>query len=183
VTLKAGTYQLVLSDGDSNLQLETDRFALTRNGTQTVRIWRASSAEPASNRQTALAALRRRVEETCGTDPFASEVIELRQALLAYQRAHYADPEATEVARLMALLPWPADSLRREDIPENELRAAGGGDPTNAPTALVAAFGDSRLKHWVGVYSVAFAPNGTLHSAAARPRANGLRARSDGVLT
>lgn len=41
---------------------------------------------------------------------------------------------------------WPVDLLRREDIPLNELRTAGHGDPANAPKELVAVVGDSRWK-------------------------------------
>ena len=41
---------------------------------------------------------------------------------------------------------WPVDLLRREDIPLNELRTAGHGDPANAPKELVAVIGDSRWK-------------------------------------
>ncbi len=44
--------------------------------------------------------------------------------------------------------PGPFDALRREDIPPDELRDAGGGDPARAPKDLVAVFGDSRLRGW-----------------------------------
>lgn len=55
---------------------------------------------------------------------------------------------------------WPIDSLRRTRIPPYELAGAGGGDPANAPDGLVAILGDSRLKHWDTVHSVAFSPDG-----------------------
>ena len=52
------------------------------------------------------------------------------------------------------------DTLKRADIPPYELAIAGNGDPVQAPKELVAIFGDSRLKHWAGVSSVAFTPDG-----------------------
>jgi len=58
------------------------------------------------------------------------------------------------------LLVNPFDALRREDIPPYELAAAGGGDPNNAPSELVAVLGDSRLRHWRPVTSVAYSPDG-----------------------
>jgi WD40 repeat protein len=56
--------------------------------------------------------------------------------------------------------PSPLDALKREKIPAYELAMAGGGDPKLAPSGLVAVLGDSRLKHWQGVWSVAFHPEG-----------------------
>jgi WD40 repeat protein/serine/threonine protein kinase len=57
-------------------------------------------------------------------------------------------------------LPAPADGLRREQIPPEELAAAGGGDPAKAPPQLVAIFGDSRLNHWNAVTCVTCSPDG-----------------------
>ena len=45
-------------------------------------------------------------------------------------------------------VPAPVDALRREQIPPDELAAAGGGDANRAPPELVAVLGDSRLNHW-----------------------------------
>jgi serine/threonine protein kinase len=52
------------------------------------------------------------------------------------------------------------DDLRREDIPAYELAAAGFGDPSQAPPELVAVRGDSRLRHWHYVSTVAYSPDG-----------------------
>jgi WD40 repeat protein/serine/threonine protein kinase len=52
------------------------------------------------------------------------------------------------------------DTLRRADIPAYELAVAGNGDPAQAPKELVGIFGDSRLKHWAAVRSMAFTPDG-----------------------
>jgi WD40 repeat protein/serine/threonine protein kinase len=52
------------------------------------------------------------------------------------------------------------DTLRRADIPAYELVVAGNGDPAQAPKELVGIFGDSRLKHWAAVRSMAFTPDG-----------------------
>jgi WD40 repeat protein/serine/threonine protein kinase len=56
----------------------------------------------------------------------------------------------------------PLDALRREQISAYELAVAGGGDPKRTPSSLVAVLGDSRLKHWQVVASVAFHPAGRL---------------------
>lgn len=53
-----------------------------------------------------------------------------------------------------------ADALRREDIPPDELAAAGGGDPAKAPPELVAVLGDSRLQSWNYVANPVFTPDG-----------------------
>jgi WD40 repeat protein len=66
--------------------------------------------------------------------------------------------------------PWPIDALRREDIPKYELAVAGGGDPEKAPAGLVAILGDSRLKHWNGVHSVAFSRDGKMLASASYDR-------------
>jgi WD40 repeat protein/serine/threonine protein kinase len=54
----------------------------------------------------------------------------------------------------------PLDQLRREAISPYELRVAGQGDPNRAPPELAAILGDSRLKHWYFVTSLAFSPDG-----------------------
>ncbi|MBM4073671.1 MAG: hypothetical protein FJ271_32830 [Planctomycetes bacterium] len=51
------------------------------------------------------------------------------------------------------------DSLRAADIPEEQLTAAGEGDPKQAPTGLVAVLGDGRLRHWNVVSCLAFTPD------------------------
>ncbi len=56
--------------------------------------------------------------------------------------------------------PVPADALKREDISPYELAVAGNGDPKNALPELVAILGDSRMKHWSAVSSIAFSPDG-----------------------
>src|SRR5262249_28061198 len=40
----------------------------------------------------------------------------------------------------------PADSLKREDIPEEALSWPGGGDPAQAPPELAAILGDGRFR-------------------------------------
>lgn len=69
---------------------------------------------------------------------------------------------AVPIVRLKPDDPEPADKLRREDIPIDELAEAGGGDPARAPAELVAILGDSRLRHWGTVSAVEFHPNGKL---------------------
>ena len=64
------------------------------------------------------------------------------------------------MAGLLARLPWPADALRREDIPQDKLRMIGAGDSQNTPSQLVAIFDDRRMMHWSNVNCVAYAPDG-----------------------
>jgi serine/threonine protein kinase/WD40 repeat protein len=52
-----------------------------------------------------------------------------------------------------------SDNLKPGDIPRDELIAAGRGDPTQAPSHLVAIIGDSRFQHWGEVLSMAFSPD------------------------
>jgi WD40 repeat protein/serine/threonine protein kinase len=62
----------------------------------------------------------------------------------------------------------PLDALRRENIPPDELAAAGGGDPRRAPAELVAILGESRLSHWASIHQMAFAPDNRLLASAGR---------------
>jgi len=54
----------------------------------------------------------------------------------------------------------PADDLERSQIPPYELAVAGNGNPKNAPPELVAILGDSRMKHWAPIPTVAYSPDG-----------------------
>jgi WD40 repeat protein len=67
-----------------------------------------------------------------------------------------ANKEDTQDTRLCAL-----DALQRVDIDPYELQEAGSFDPNaGAPSELVAILGDSRLKHWYYISSLAFSPDG-----------------------
>src|SRR5262249_51489312 len=61
-------------------------------------------------------------------------------------------PDPAELAKR----PSPADALQRENIPEELLKKAGGGDVAKAPPELVAILGDSRLRHAGEVVAVRF---------------------------
>jgi hypothetical protein len=63
-------------------------------------------------------------------------------------------------AKLAAEAANATGQLRRSNIDRYELTAAGGGDPRKAPKELVAILGDSRLRHWDAVNSMAFHPDG-----------------------
>jgi len=56
--------------------------------------------------------------------------------------------------------PEAADSLRRADIAPYELFAAGHGDPSKVPAQLVAVIGDSRLRNWSVITSLALSADG-----------------------
>lgn len=62
--------------------------------------------------------------------------------------------EADKKAEGKKTLRTPFDTLRREDIPAQELAAAGGGNPDLAPAEIVAILGTSRLRHWAPVRAV-----------------------------
>jgi WD40 repeat protein len=63
---------------------------------------------------------------------------------------------------------WPADALRRDRIPAEELAAASTDDVDQGPPELVAILGTSRLKHWSwfadtwrGASALAYSADGT----------------------
>jgi WD40 repeat protein/tRNA A-37 threonylcarbamoyl transferase component Bud32 len=84
----------------------------------------------------------------------------LREELLAFVAKHGSTAQVVRAAELLRRLPSPLDKLRREDIPEYELKAAGDGDAEKAPPGLVAVLGHSRLKRWSGVAMLAYRPDG-----------------------
>lgn len=55
----------------------------------------------------------------------------------------------------------PFDDLRREDIDPYELSVAGGGDPQQAASELVAIYGDSRWKHGNVISRLSYSSDGT----------------------
>ena len=69
-------------------------------------------------------------------------------------------PARLQAVRLMSKLHWPLDRLSRDQVPRPELAAAGASD--RVPLELVGVFGDSRLRHWSEVRSVAVNAQGTL---------------------
>jgi formylglycine-generating enzyme required for sulfatase activity/WD40 repeat protein/serine/threonine protein kinase len=87
----------------------------------------------------------------------------LRKELRDFLMKHSATPAATKACELLGQvlrkLPSPLDQLTAEQIPAYERRVAAGGR-ASAPAELVAVLGDSRLKHWHRVLSVAFSPDG-----------------------
>lgn len=89
-----------------------------------------------------------------------------------------ADPSDQEPANptagakaVLTPLKDPFPGRRREDIPSVLLTLAGGGDPTRAPSELVAVLADSCFRPRLpGVNSVRYSPNGRyLASAAVNP--------------
>jgi len=75
--------------------------------------------------------------------------------------AKLAPPPIPGIERLKANDPEASDTLRRALIPPYELKVAGRGDSAAAPPHLITILGDSRLKHWTTVSSMAFSRDGT----------------------
>jgi WD40 repeat protein/serine/threonine protein kinase len=84
----------------------------------------------------------------------------------AFKAKHGGTPAAIKAAELLMRLPSPLDGLKRESIDPYELKVAGGGDAAKAPAELVAILGDSRLRHWGPVRSVAFSRDGRILASA-----------------
>jgi WD40 repeat protein/serine/threonine protein kinase len=61
----------------------------------------------------------------------------------------------------LASQPSPADALKRENIPDELLKKAGGGDPQQAPSELVAVLGGEH-GHTQRVLAVAISPDGKI---------------------
>ena len=94
--------------------------------------------------------LARRVEQNTATDPKDPDVAKLYDDLIQHYHKTLGTDLTPNVAALLKQVPSPFDLLRREDIPEYELKVAGRGDPNDVPTEVVAILGDSRFKAWYG---------------------------------
>ncbi len=54
----------------------------------------------------------------------------------------------------------PPDALRREDLTPEDLAAAGGGDPKQAPASLVGVLGEVLPHHAAAILALAYSPDG-----------------------
>lgn len=92
------------------------------------------------------------------------------EGIIAWQLGAGEPMEVTykniEIKELGQVKSAPADLLRRQDIDPYELAVAGDGDPNEALPQLVAVLGDSRLRHWGHVKSVALSRDGKLLASA-----------------
>lgn len=100
------------------------------------------------------------VEEQFAADPSSPAAANVRWRVVQFARLYGDTPEAVEALNVIARFRWPADLLRREDIPQVELEAAGFGAAAATPAELVAILGDSRWKQWKGVSAVASTRDG-----------------------
>ena len=122
-----------------------------------------------AERRKALDALRQEVRDTlaaAGDD--AQQLAVLWKKVEQFRRDHAGTAEAAQSASLLALFPVAADSLDPMAIPPRERKVAGGGDAGAVPSEVVAVLGDSRLRHYADVFSVAFAPKSNTLAAASR---------------
>jgi WD40 repeat protein/serine/threonine protein kinase len=72
----------------------------------------------------------------------------------------FADlPQASAAAALRLKLPSPLDAMKHDQIPPEELRAAGL-DAKDAPAELVAVFGDHRFGYWRPIIAMVYSPDG-----------------------
>ena len=160
---RPGSYQLKLTrDGYAPIEM---KWTLTRGEKKTFSPDWKPNAE--TIRQRDLAAIKQRVGKFLnanrgGNPPGQDDpiVVKLRDDLVDFRRQSPGTAAAIEAAKMMSQLPWPVDTLKREDIAPYELKVAGNGDSSNLPAELVAVLGDSRLKHWGAVLSVAVSPDG-----------------------
>lgn len=168
-----GTLEFTADPGKRSVRLSKKGFhpiarewTLARGQTETFRPeWKATLE---TVRKQDAAALQKEVADALAafkaSPPRAGDpkVKSLRDRVNAFRLKQSATAEGLHAAVLLGQLPAPADALRREDIPQAELVAAGHGNADDAPSELVAIFGDSLLKHWFATGPVAFSPNGEL---------------------
>jgi WD40 repeat protein/serine/threonine protein kinase len=87
-----------------------------------------------------------------GVDPAAS-VEEQRQKLLQFRMAHAGSPEALRAGDKLRTLPSLLDDLKREKLPDGERLPWQPGE-------VAQVLGDHRGRHWGGINSLAFSPDG-----------------------
>ncbi|MBT6493671.1 MAG: PQQ-binding-like beta-propeller repeat protein, partial [Planctomycetaceae bacterium] len=165
---RPGSYQLKLTrDGYTPIEM---KWTLARGESKTFKPDWKPNAE--TIRQRDIAALAKRIEaiqkpgflkKPGFSDPTNTA---LRDDLVNFRRQSPGTTEAIEAAKMMSQLPWPVDTLKRDDIDPYELKVVGNSDSSIAPAELVAVLGDSRLKHWGPVNSVAFSPDGKIIASA-----------------
>lgn len=86
-----------------------------------------------------------------------SQIIEVRDALSQFRMQWPGSSEALDAATLLRKLPSFADSFRRADTSDYELRNATSGD--RIPDELIAVIGDSRLRHAGHIRDLVFTPD------------------------
>lgn len=123
-----------------------------------------------SRRKRALADLKRESVEllkgmTSVPESIDPGTLALNRRLVEFSQRWRGSKEGNEAQRLLRRLPAPLDLLRRTQISQDELRAAGQGNSAEAPGSLVAVYGNRQFKHWAPVTAVAVsADNKTLYS-------------------
>jgi WD40 repeat protein len=161
VTLRAGTYQLELVHGKDGLRLETKEFTLRRGEKEVARV----TFEP---RKAATAAE--------STNPDFALPTPAADAPAATGSVSWANPTGKV----------PLDRYRRELIPLDLLKQAGGGEEQYASEKLVAVFRDSVRDIKGGYRSVAISPDGrwlALGTRSNRVRVIDLALHNESVLT
>lgn len=107
-----------------------------------------------------LAELQERISAGVDPDPLANETVRLRDELLSLAHDTQGTAEGTTAGTLARNIPWPADALRRDDIPRHELTDERGKG-TTSPPELVAVLGDSRMRHWHTATAIVFSNDGS----------------------
>ncbi len=110
--------------------------------------------------------LARRVAAGGDADVDSPAAIALRDELIDLVRQSATTPLALDAARLLPRVRWPVDHLSRENISEYELKTAEANSTGAAAGQIVGILGDSRLKHWNQVRSVAASADGSLFASA-----------------
>ncbi len=152
---------------DPNNQLDERKLAREWIELRTVR--RGQIDQGRAERQRALEALQQEVNEGLAmADADPQQVAALWDKVEQYRRNHAGTPEAAQSASLLALFPVAADQLDAQAMPPRERKVAGGGDPEAVPSEVIAVLGDSRLRHYADVFSVAFDPKSNTLAAASR---------------
>ncbi|HEY2251774.1 MAG TPA: protein kinase, partial [Planctomycetaceae bacterium] len=121
---------------------------------------------PVTLRRQQFQVLERRVESTAKSAALSAEATGTRALALAFLQNFPSVKEAQEARKLLSQLSWPLDLLQGSNVPAEELALFANRAPGRSDISLVGVFGESRLKFWNGITTLAISGDGRLLAGA-----------------